>query len=170
MTAPAKQVKPRQNIVGWIRMELLHGLVRGETRTALAKRLGLNTQTVIKFARREAAVIQALSEELANEFTGLWITEKRNRIAEYQRDVEQINDMLATGAQIRAEYEFGDDDEVTEVKITDTGATALMRTKARILRNVGEEMGQLPARTNIQVLQPVQVQYHVSGVDLDRLT
>lgn len=167
MTAPAK---PRQAIVGYIRMELLHGLVRGEKRSDLAKRVGLTADAVAKFHRREAATIQALSEELANEFTGLWIAEKRNRLAEYQADVEKINDMLAEGAQIRAEYEFGDDDEVKEVKITDTGATALMRTKARILHNVAEEMGQLPARTNVQVLQPTQVVYHVSGVDLDKMT
>lgn len=167
MSAPAK---PRQELVGYIRMELLHGLVRGENTMALSRRLGIDRSAVTKFRKREAAAIEALSSELANEFTGLWIVEKRNRIAEYQRDVEQINDLLADSAAIRAEYEFDDDDEVSAVKITDTGATALMRTKARILRNVSEEMGQLPSRATVQVIQPVQVAYHVSGVDLGRLT
>lgn len=167
VSAPAK---PRQDVVGYLRMELLHGLVRGETRADLSARLGLSRSAINRVAKREAITIQALSEDLANEFTGLWVAEKRNRIAEYQADVEQINELLLDAAKIRAEYEFGDDDEVSEVKITDTGATALLRTKARIMHHVAEEMGQLPARTNVQVIQPVQVQYHVSGVDLSELT
>lgn len=170
MSAPTRQPKTRTEVVGWLRMELMHGLVRGETKQSLSDRLNLNLSTINRVAKREAETIQRLAEEVANEFTGLWIAEKRNRIAEYQADVDQINRLLVDAAQIKAEYEFGDDDEVQSVKITDTATTALMRTKARILRNVGEEMGQLPARTNIQVIQPTQVVYHVSGVDLDKLT
>lgn len=107
----------------------------------LSEEYGVSQSAISQFKARHKDRIEAIRNKLDDEFAGLWIAEKANRIAEYQADVEFI------GATTKAD---------------------LLRVKATILKAVSEELGQLPARVNVTVTNPVT--YVVKGVDPDDLT
>lgn len=115
--------------------------VAEKTQAQLSEEYGVSQSAVSQFKTRHRDRIDAIRGKLDDEFAGLWIANKANRIAEYQADVEFI------GATTKAE---------------------LLRVKAVILKAVSEELGQLPARVNVNVSTPVT--YVVHGINPDDLT
>lgn len=127
---------------------LLHELARGEKqRIQLAEEYGVVPSAITNFAHRHAAELEQIRRDLDNEFAGLWIAQKAARLAEYEQDVNRINDTL-------------DDEERPD--------TNLMRTKQAALRQVAEELGQIPSKVNLSV-EPVTVRYEVVGVETEEL-
>jgi hypothetical protein len=127
---------------GHIVTKLCRELAVGEkSQVQLAEEYDVAQSSISTFKKRHAERIREIQQNLDNEFAGLWIAEKANRIAEYQADVEMI------GSTTKAD---------------------LLRVKATILKAVSEELGQLPARVNVTVTNPVT--YIVKGVDVDDLT
>jgi hypothetical protein len=106
---------------------------------SIAKRLGVDTADITKFAETYAKDIdevrQALAGQLAIEAAGLWITKKQNRLAELQADFDECNDVLA---QMRTgSYRPTDNDG------TNLGSRrhrAILKTKMDLLRTVADEL------------------------------
>lgn len=128
----------------WVRRQRCQELAAGKkSRAQLAREWGISRPTVTAFAKRHAAEIDAIRVALDDEFAGLWIAAKGARIAAYQADLEAS-----------ASSGYG-------------GHFEQVRTRAQILRQVAEELGQLPGRTGVVV---VPVTHVLVDVNLDDLT
>lgn len=136
MALPGHLEKP------WRRIPLLRELAAGEkTQTQLAAEYGCQQSAVSTFASRHAEEITALRDKLDSEWAGLWVAQKAARLAVYQNDIEQMD----------------------EVGVTDEKLAAL---KAKLLRQVAEEVGDLRADLNVTG----RVLHHViEGVTLSDL-
>lgn len=126
------------------RRQLQRDLATAETtRAALARKYGVSRPYITEFAKTFAREIDAIKADLGNEFAGLWIASKEQRLAAYERDYD-----TSEQGEYGAHYEQ-------------------VRTRAQILRNVAEELGQLPSRGNTAIIVPVV--HVVEGIDLDAL-
>ena len=127
------------------RRQLCRALAVNEvTRAQLARDYGVSRPAITQFAKRHGTEIEAIKARLDDEFAGLWIADKGNRLAAYQGDYD-----LSAEGEYAAHYEQ-------------------IRTRTQILHNVAEELGQLPPRATVAVLPVVHV---IRGdVDLDALT
>ncbi len=56
------------------------------TRAALARRYGISRAAITQFARRHATEIAAIKAALNDDFAGLWIASKEQRINAHQAD------------------------------------------------------------------------------------
>lgn len=124
---------------GWVRLQLIRELALGEkTSLELGEKYGMTAGSIRGFATRNKAEIEHVKANIDDEYAGLWIADKRNRIAEYEADVGQINTELAKETDDR-----------------------LIRTKAAVLRQAAEELGQLTQK----VETTGQVNYTITGID-----
>ena len=124
--------------------QLCRELATGDrTRSQLARHYGVSPARITGFAKEHAREIDAIRADLDNQFAGLWIASKEHRIAAYQADFE-----TSAEGDYSAHYEQ-------------------VRTRTAILRNVAEELGQLPTRSTTAIIVPVV--HQVIGVDLDAL-
>jgi hypothetical protein len=113
-----------------------------EKRAALARRFGVSASYVTQFAKRYAFEIDQIKAALDNEFAGMWIAEKENRILAYQQDYA-----MALNNDKRDHHEW-------------------IKTRTAILHTVAEELGQLPARSSITVVPVVHV---IEGINTEAL-
>jgi hypothetical protein len=135
-------------------VKLIRELAKGErTHRELAEELAVSGQAVDAFAKRHAARIAEVAARLDDEFAGLWIAEKANRIEVLQGQVDDIADLMA------------DPESAAKAGVQ---AAEMFRTAQSALRAVSEELGQLPART-VRHEGGVSVRYEVVGVDTEAL-
>lgn len=128
---------------GWVKHRLIRDFALGEkTGKQMAEEYGVSQTSISAFKRRNAMEIEEVRNNLADEYAGVWVAQKMARIQEYQQAAEK----MAKGASPRNQ----------EVLVT-------------ILKAVAEELGQLPARTQVQV-NSQQVTYQVVGIDPSELT
>jgi hypothetical protein len=128
---------------GWVKHRLIRDLAIGEkTGQALGDQYGVSRTSISNFKRKYGMEIEDVRNNLADEYAGTWVAQKMNRIAEYQQAAEK----MAAGTSPRNQ----------EVLVS-------------ILKAVAEELGQLPARTQVQV-NTQQVTYQVVGIDPSELT
>lgn len=110
------------------RRKLQRELARGEkTMRELAREYGVDHKAITKFRDRHEAVIEDMRQAIDDEFAGLWIAQKSERLAEM---IELYDD--GTSPRDR-------------------------ETKLSVLRHAAEELGQIPNRTTIDFAQPVHV-------------
>jgi len=127
---------------GHIRLALARQLAEGGlTQTELGERYGVTQQAISDFARRERDMINAIRNDLDNQYAGLWIANKEARLAAYERDV----------------------DDVERVEGDDVVTPELRRVKQAALRAVAEELGQLPARMSVQMEGTIKT--IIEGID-----
>jgi hypothetical protein len=139
---PPRRYNPARKIKPWQELEVCQLLAEGKIRRIeIASMYGVSPAGITQFAKKFALEIYKLQKNPEDAFASLWIADKPARVAEYQRDVEQI----------------------TEGEQNNDGR----RTKAFLLRNVAEELGQLPPRQQV-VVAPVT--HIVVGVDIDDLS
>lgn len=125
------------------RRELTRALAVGEvTRASLARRYGISRAAVTQFAQRHASEIDAIKAALDDEFAGLWIASKEQRINAHQADYE-----TAAGHEKSGHHEW-------------------IKARTQILHAVAEELGQLPPRTTVAVMPVTHV---IVGIDPDVL-
>lgn len=142
-----------------VRLQLIRELAAGEVpRGKLAKRYGVAPSSVTEFAHRHAARIAEVQSKLDDEYAGLWIAAKANRLAEYQQQVDYVADLLADDDRMDAEEDRGRRAGVN------VSTAELMRTAQSALKAVAEELGQLPNRMSVQHDGSVSVRYEVVGV------
>lgn len=157
---------------GWRRTWLIDKLAKTEaTHDALARALGVGKSAVGMFAMRHREEIDARRVELTQALTNLWITDKLHRLAEYQQDVQDINDIVEEKLEAAQPAPFNPLDPANDGKSTPSATDDLpawLRVKTAILRAAAEELGQLPQRVNVQVGGSV-VTYKVEGVDMEAL-
>jgi hypothetical protein len=127
---------------GWVRHRLVRDFAIGEKSGAvLAAQYGVSTTSISAFKKRHAMEIEEVRNNLADEYAGVWVAQKINRIREYQQAAEKMADGTSPRNQ--------------EVLVS-------------ILKAVAEELGQLPARTQVNVSSET-VTYQVVGIPLDDL-
>jgi len=137
-----------------------------KTNADLARKYGVERAAIGKFAKRYATEIDEVKAQIEDEMAGLWIAMKKARIAEYQQSLEDINDLLALDLDPEtAPRETADENELV---IVGAKLPALLKAKATVLHQVAEEMGQLPARVQVNV-NDQRVNYVIEGVDLAAL-
>ena len=127
--------------------EAQYGLMREialktDLRKNLAEKYNLTPSAITEFAKRHARRIDEMREDAGNIFAGLPLARKENRIAAYEREVEVLSESSA-----HDHHEW---------------------SKARMiaLRNIAEEMGQLPPRQTVTVMPVIHV---YEGVDMEEL-
>lgn len=136
------------------KLTLIRDLAAGEeTQTQLAGKYGVTQGAISQFASRHAVEIERVVGKLDDEFAGLWIANKAARIAEYQQMVADIDEIVA--------------ESTVDGRINIVDADVL-RTKLATLRQVAEELGQLPARVTVK--HEGAVKLIVEGADLANLT
>lgn len=131
-------------IAPWHRRQLCRELAVGEVkRTALARKYGVSPSAITAFAKRNAAEVDAIKAQLDDQFAGLWIARKENRLAQYQADYE------ASEQHDKSEH------------------FEWIRVRTQIMHQVAEELGQLPPRATLTIMPVAHV---IVGVDPDALT
>lgn len=128
----------RQPLEGraWTRRALMRELALGKaTQDQLAEKYGCGRYAITDFKRRHAAEIQAIQDRAVDEFAGIMIADKANRLAMYQEQVEAAED--------RGDWKL----------------------VARLLRQVAEEMGHLPSRVQVSGAVDVHTSYSITGAD-----
>ncbi|MER7234030.1 hypothetical protein ABT348_24145 [Streptomyces olivaceus] len=127
---------------GWRKTQLIRQLALGElTQARLGEMYGVSQASISKFGIRHRAEVEMVKEQLAERaqegMEHLWVAKKANRVAEYQATAERMNELNTARAH--------------EIKISS-------------LKAVAEEMGELPARTQVNVSQS-SVTYEIVGVN-----
>lgn len=121
------------------RRRLMTELARGEkTQAQLAREYGVVESSMTEFKQRHRDRIDEIARDIDNEFSGLWVTQKTERLDEMQTLYEGI----------------------TSGEITDLDQ---VKTRLDVLRKAAEELGQIPNRTTIDLAQPVEVR--IVGAD-----
>lgn len=122
---------------GWVKHRLIRDFALGEkTGVELAAIYGVSQNSISKFKKRYALEIEEVRNNLADEYAGVWVANKLDRIRQYQEAAEK----MADGKTARS----------TEVLVG-------------ILKAVAEELGQLPARTQVNVSTETTV-YEIVGL------
>lgn len=125
---------------GWVKHRLIRDFALGEkTGRTLAEQYGVSTTSISSFKKRHAMEIEEVRNNLADEYAGVWVAQKLNRIRQYQEEAEKM--MKGTSPRN------------AEVMVT-------------ILKAVAEELGQLPTRSQVNVSNETTV-YQVVGISSD---
>lgn len=125
---------------GWVKHRLIRDFALGEkTGVQLAEQYGCSVTSISQFKKRYSLEIEEVRNNLADEYAGVWVAQKIDRIREYQQAAEK----MAQGQSPRN----------AEVLVS-------------ILKAVAEELGQLPARTQVNVSQE-NVTYEIVGINPD---
>jgi hypothetical protein len=163
---------------GWRKRYLIMELAKGElSQRELARIMHCHSSSVTDFRRRHQPEIEEAVQKIEDEFVGLWVASKAARLAEYQQDVEDANEIISE--------EMGSRSTPREQNPLDPGANdeddpplssapIWVRLKGAALRAVAEELGQIPNRVRMDLGGTV-VTYRIEGepgqaeVDLDQL-
>jgi hypothetical protein len=129
---------------GFRKYEVIKDLAMGAaSREELAEKYGVHGTALWQFSRDFASEIEAVRADLLSqvhdETVGLWIADKVKRIAEYQQDVDDINELLAIAYDDR-----------------------IVRTKHNALKSVAEELGALPTRGEAKTGEQTVIAYTIT--------
>lgn len=124
----------------WVKHRLIRDFALGEkTGVQLSEQYGVSRNSITLFKQKFAMEIEEVRNNLADEYAGVWVARKMDRIREYQEAAEK----MASGQSPRN----------AEVLVT-------------ILKAVAEELGQLPARTQVNVNTEI-TKYEIVGINPD---
>lgn len=128
-----------------VRYKLLRDIAYGDkSQSQLAEKYGVVQSAISTFGKRHRAEIEELREHAADRYAGIAIADKQFRIGLY-------NDL------IKRMTEAGVDEKAIAVAV-------------RAMRNVAEEMGELPTRVQLAGEVQVKTNYTINGVDASDLT
>jgi hypothetical protein len=130
--------QPAPPIRGTLRAELIRRLAVGdETHEVLAVEFGRSTQAVKQFAARNADEVrsakQALVADPNDEYAGVAIAKKLNRIADANQDLADVIELLENA------------------DLTPTQRKGFLGLKSKLRREVAEEKGELPVRSHLEL-------------------
>lgn len=157
--------RDRGQLGGIKRLQVMREIAVGEmTQTALAAKYGVSQSAVSQFSSRYADEIADIRADMANEFAGILIAQKANRLALYQELAEIAltpTPKLATnGKTVTVLNADGEPETVMEVDV---------RAAAQVAKQAAEEMGQLPTRLQVQGGLDVTTKYTVTGINPEDL-
>lgn len=139
---------------GWKIGALKRDLADGkESQAILGMKYGVSQQAVSDFAARHELEITAMREAAEDAYAGMWIADKRARMAVYMEGAERVQELLQdVGNGARSNKE----------------ASELIRTQQAGLRAVAEELGDLPQRVRVEG-GDTPVKHVIEGVDVEGL-
>ncbi len=126
----------------------------------LAERYDVVQSSISEFISRNRARIEAVRVDSENEYAGVWIADKLNRIEAYAEQVNRIRDLL--GGE-RDNEEQGKE----QGPLRSDEEAGLMRVAQSALKSVAEELGQLTTRAKIDASGEIGVRVEMVGVDPD---
>jgi hypothetical protein len=130
---------------GWRKFQLIRLLAEGEiTRAKMAKQYGVSSRAITDFARRHAVDIAEAKRFIQDELAALWVSKKANRVAEYQQMIDDLGAEL--DCKLRPGGEYVPPEE--RIGLRDRDLRDVIKTRATLLRDVAEQLGQLPQRSN----------------------
>ncbi len=129
------------------------------THRELAKREGLALQDIQDFAEEHERDIaecqQMLMGRLAEEVAGLWISNKANRLAEYQEEIEELRDFLAELRENGIRWSRSHRD--------------MLKAYLELFRQVADELGAYPQRASAPARTGQTVHYVIETDDTKAL-
>jgi uncharacterized small protein (DUF1192 family) len=132
-------------INGAQRLRLIQDLAEGVTLQACADKYGYSsTQAVHQFKVRNREAVEKAKAGFEDEMQLLWVTKRTARIAQYQNNIERLEDIA----------DLVEPDKLPNV----------IKTQNHALRSVAEEMGHLNQK---DVAEPIRVELSFPGVDTD---
>lgn len=130
----------------------------------IAERYNCTPQAVGQFRDRNAEEIAAVRANMDNEFAGLAIASKVNRVALLQEIAEKalqpVPKISANGKVTYVTNEDGESEMVMEVDV---------RAAMAALKQVAEELGQLVARTQMTGDMQTTTTYRIESVNVEDL-
>jgi predicted transcriptional regulator len=127
---------------GWVKQKLCRELAVGEkTQVQLAEEYGVSQPRISQFLKEHSTRVNEIRENLADEFAGMWIADKRARLAE----LEEMADRIGPSRDPNK-----------------------MRLVKELLKQAAEELGQIPTKANVTIDQH-RITYAVEGVDPEKL-
>jgi hypothetical protein len=116
-----------QPLSGRNKLYVIRALATGDPKqSVLAEMFGVGRNAITNFKDRNRRAIDEVRQAIDDEFAGLWVARKEARLAE----LEWMIDILA--------------DAIEEMPDVD-----MIRVRASLLKNVSEELGQLPPRQQV---------------------
>lgn len=120
---------------------IIRTLAQGMNDYAAAKYFGIARETVRDFRKRHIERINALAQDAADAITGLWATQKAERVATYSQQAEDCQRLIDELHAQAAEY---------KVPVNGEEIVRLQKSQSRALRSIAEEIGGLPARVQVR--------------------
>lgn len=122
---------------------LLHELAENElTQRVLARKYGISQARVSQLGTQYADEVEDMRADLEDEYAGLWLAQKAERVKAYMRLAEMLEeDLQVSGLE-----------------------SSFINQLQKVYKNIAEEMGQLPARVIVTQTGP-KADYTVGGVD-----
>lgn len=132
-------------------------LAHGElTQQEIGERYGATQQAVSQFAERHAETIRQIRENTAEEFAGIQLAKKANRLEAYQDLIEQA---LTPIPKIDNKGN----------RVTDVDGSVVYEVNgdlaAKVLKQIAEELGQLPNRLTLAGEVGVKTNYVIDGIN-----
>lgn len=129
---------------GVVKLRLIRELAAAEkTQAQLAIEYNVSEARVSQFKYENLDAISHAQANMLDEFAGILLADKKNRLAEYVSDVDEANER------------DGD------------GWVDARRIKHNALRQIAEELGQIPNKTTMS--HEGKVEYVIEGIDLNSL-
>lgn len=155
----------RGKLGGLRHREVVRLLAAGEINQAeIARRYDVSEGAVSQFKRKHAEEIAAVRANMDDEFAGLAIASKVNRVAMLQeiaeKALEPVPKISANGKVTYVTNEDGESEMVMEVDA---------RAAMAALKQVAEELGQLVARTQMSGDMQTTTTYRIEGVSPEEL-
>jgi transposase-like protein len=130
---------------GRARLRLIHEIATGNhSYAALARQHGVTRSAISQFAARHQLAILDARQALDDDTAALWVSRRRDRLAEIQQTIEDLDAQLDAQPEDRAQ---------------------LWRLRLQAIRQAAEETGQLRDTAPVHT-----VEIRLNGVDLDQLT
>jgi hypothetical protein len=142
--APAERQRATRGALerSWTRHRLIRDMALEEkTGAELARIYGVSPAAISLFKKRHLHEVEEIRENLADEYAGVWVARKLERIRSYQDAAEKMSS--------------GESPRQAEVLVG-------------ILKAVAEELGDLPARQQVTV-NTADVTYQILAVDIEDL-
>lgn len=139
---------------------LLRDLAEGiKTQRQLAAKYGVTQPAISQFIDRHEDEIEEFRANLNDELSLLWVTNKANRLAEYERDLQQLQGFIDD-----LEPKVNEDGTVEQADNALVRAQLgnLVRAKQAGLRAIADELGQIPNKITVGV-DPGKVKYTVEA-------
>jgi len=159
MVAPQHQ--NRGKLDGLNRRRVMRDLaLSGLTQQAIADKYGVGQSAVAMFKQRHADAIAAIAADAADEYAGIWIAQKANRL-EALAEIAEI--AMQPTPKITNKGTLAFDESGNVIKEVDG------RLAAQVMKQAAEEMGQLPTRLQVSGDMNTTTTYRVEGVSPEDL-